>query len=70
MRFADLKSLCDHRFGQPRIDGSHHIYRTGLPDRPVNIQNDHGEAKPYQVRQVLAVLDAVAVADFKELEEP
>ena len=34
------------------------MYKTPWPGDPrVNIQNDHGQAKPYQVHQVLAAID-------------
>lgn len=50
--------MCDHYFGDPRqASGSHRVYRTPWQGDPrVNIQNRHGEAKPYQVRQVLAAI--------------
>ena len=59
VRFADLAKVCDHYFGQPRQQGSsHRVYRMPWRGDPrVNIQNDHGAAKPYQVRQVLAAIE-------------
>ena len=58
MRFARLKAICEHFFGAPRIKGGHHIFSTGLADQPlVNIQNDRGQAKDYQVRQVRQALE-------------
>ena len=54
VRFSDLAKVYHLYFGEPRRKGSHLIYRTpwrGLPR--VNIQDSDGEAKPYQVRQVL-----------------
>lgn len=58
VRFADLERVCGHFFGNPRQGGgSHQVYRTPWPGDPrVNIQNDHGRAKVYQVRQVLAAI--------------
>lgn len=63
VRFADLAKLCSLYFGEPRISGSHHIYKTPWPGDPrVNIQKSKdGKAKPYQVKQVLA-----AIKKFKE----
>lgn len=58
VRFSDLSKVCRVYFGEPRRRGSHLIYRTpwqGLPR--VNIQNHRGDAKPYQVRQVLRAID-------------
>ncbi|MGA4669878.1 toxin HicA [Propionibacteriaceae bacterium Y1923] len=59
VRFADLAKVCDHYFGEPRQQGSsHRVYRMPWRGDPrVNIQDDRGEAKPYQVRQVLAAID-------------
>ncbi|MGO1405664.1 toxin HicA [Agrococcus casei] len=58
VKFADLVKVCDHYFGQPRQQGtSHRVYRMPWQGDPrVNIQNIKGEAKPYQVRQVLAAI--------------
>ncbi len=59
LRFADLKKVCDHYFGKPRQAGSSHaVYKTPWPGDPrVNIQNEKGRAKPYQVRQVLQAVE-------------
>jgi hypothetical protein len=58
VRFADLRRLCEHYFGTPRQSGSHFVFKTPWPGDPrVNIQDRHGKAKPYQVKQVLAAID-------------
>jgi hypothetical protein len=59
IRFADLKKVCEAYFGEPRQSGtSHAIFKTPWPGDPrVNIQDDKGKAKPYQVRQVLLAID-------------
>ena len=59
VRFADLAKVCEQYFGQPRqTSGSHIVFKTPWQGDPrINIQNDTGKAKPYQVRQVLAALD-------------
>lgn len=59
VRFADLMKECDHYFGEPRRRGtSHRVYRMPWPGDPrVNIQDDRGQAKAYQVRQVLAAIE-------------
>jgi len=59
VRFVDLAKVCDHYFGDPRQTGSsHRVYRTPWQGDPrVNIQDRHGQAKAYQVRQVLAAID-------------
>ena len=58
VRFADLCKVCDHYFGKSRRKGSsHRIYKTPwLGDPRVNIQDDKGKAKAYQVRQVLRAI--------------
>jgi len=62
VRFSDLCRVCDHYFGEPRQQGSsHRVYKTPWQGDPrVNIQNDRGKAKAYQVRQVLAAIDRLA----------
>jgi hypothetical protein len=64
IRFNELKKVCEHYFGPPRQGGtSHCIYRTPWPGDPrVNIQNDKGKAKPYQVRQVLLAIERLEVS--------
>ena len=59
VRFNDLCKVCDYYFGEPRQrGGSHRIYKTPWPGDPrVNIQDDQGKAKPYQVRQVLKAIE-------------
>jgi hypothetical protein len=59
IRYDDLAKVCEHYFGRPRTgSGSHAVFKTPWPGDPrVNIQNDHGQAKPYQVRQVLAAIE-------------
>jgi hypothetical protein len=59
VRFAELCRVCDHYFGQPRQSGSSHVvYKTPwLGDPRVNIQNDKGFAKPYQVKQVIKAIE-------------
>ncbi len=59
IRYVDLLAVCEQFFGPARQRaGSHAVFRTPWAGDPrVNIQNDHGRAKPYQVRQVLAAID-------------
>lgn len=60
--FNDLCKVCDHFFGEARqSSGSHRIYKTPWQGDPrVNIQNDKGMAKAYQVRQVLKAIERLA----------
>jgi len=59
IRFRDLCRVCDLYFGKARQGGSsHRVYKTPWPGDPrVNIQNDRGMAKPYQVKQVLKAIE-------------
>lgn len=58
VRFVDLAKVCERFFGPARQSGSRHaVFTTPWPGDPrVNIQNDKGKAKAYQVRQVLAAI--------------
>jgi hypothetical protein len=59
VRFADLKRVCEEYFGEPRQTGtSHVVFKTPwIGDPRINIQDDKGKAKIYQVRQVLHAID-------------
>jgi len=53
-RFAELSQLAVAvGYKLDRVNGSHHIFVHARASRPLNIQNVHGQAKPYQVRQLL-----------------
>lgn len=58
VRFKSLCIVCEHYFGKARQGGtSHRIYETPWMDvRTADIQNNHGKAKPYQVKQVLTAI--------------
>jgi len=66
IRFSHLLHICEQVFGNYRISGSHHIFKTSWQGDPrINLQKEKGNfAKPYQVRQVLRALRKI-----KELEE-
>ena len=59
VRYADLFKVCMHYFGNPRQEKTSHAkFATPWVGEPyVNIQNKNGQAKPYQVKQVLAAID-------------
>ena len=63
IRFADLCLVCDHYFGPARHKGSsHRIYKTPWQGDPrINIQNNKGKAKAYQVKQVLKAIEILEV---------
>ncbi len=66
--FSDLCKVCDHYFGEARQTGSSHkIYKTLWPGDPrVNIQDDKGMAKAYQVKQVLKAIERLEAQENVE----
>jgi len=58
VRFADMMTLVNaFGFRLSRTKGSHHIFtRTGVYEL-VNLQNVHGQAKPYQIKQFLSLVE-------------
>ena len=67
IRFADPCKVCEHYFGQARqASGSHRVYRTPwIGDPRVNIQISKGQAKAYQVKQVLKAIERLEVEHGK-----
>jgi len=63
VRFADLHKICETYFGKPRNSGSSHlIFKTPWQGDPrINIQNEKGKAKAYQVKQVLLAIERLEV---------
>ena len=59
IQFNDLRKVCESYFGKPRQAGtSHAIFKTPWAGDPrINIQDQKGKAKAYQVRQVLLAID-------------
>ncbi|MBI5193441.1 MAG: toxin HicA [Nitrospirae bacterium] len=56
--FKDLLEICRKHFGEPRIKGNHHIFKTPWQGDPrINIQKEGKMAKPYQVRIVQKALE-------------
>jgi hypothetical protein len=57
--FKDLIKVCTAIFGKPRQSASSHvIFKTPWAGDPrINIQNNNGKAKTYQVKQVLLAID-------------
>jgi predicted RNA binding protein YcfA (HicA-like mRNA interferase family) len=56
--FSDLRRLVEaFGFTLVRIEGSHHIFsQPGIPEL-VNLQEVRGQAKPYQIRQFLRLVE-------------
>jgi predicted RNA binding protein YcfA (HicA-like mRNA interferase family) len=56
--FSDVRGLAEKLgFELRRVSGSHHVFVH--PDIPelVNLQSIRGEAKPYQVRQLMRLVE-------------
>ena len=56
--FHDMVNLVEgFGFREARVNGSHHIF--AHPDIPelVNLQDVRGQAKPYQIRQALRLVE-------------
>ena len=58
VRFDDMVKLVEG-FGLrlSRVKGSHHIFVHPAVRELVNLQNVHGEAKPYQIQQFLRLVE-------------
>jgi hypothetical protein len=56
IRFDDLRSALLHLGFAERMRGSHHAFSRAGVEQLINLQRDGSHAKPYQVRQVRAIL--------------
>jgi predicted RNA binding protein YcfA (HicA-like mRNA interferase family) len=58
IRFAEASALAESfGFKLDRVSGSHHIYiHPHIPDL-INLQNIEGKAKPYQIKQLLKIIE-------------
>jgi len=58
IRFTEAVA-CAEAFGfrLSRIHGSHHIYVHANVPALLNLQNVHGQAKPYQIKQLLRLIE-------------
>jgi len=54
--FEDLRALLLHLGFAERVRGSHHIFFKDGIEELINLQRSGSKAKPYQVRQVRAVV--------------
>lgn len=54
--FSDLRGLLLSLGFEERTKGSHHIFRRPDVKERINLQRQGNKAKPYQVRQVRAVI--------------
>ena len=56
IRFDDLCSLLESLGFDQRGKGSHHLFRKAGVEERINLQREGNNAKPYQVKQVRAVI--------------
>jgi predicted RNA binding protein YcfA (HicA-like mRNA interferase family) len=63
IRFTEAVA-CAEAFGfrLARIHGSHHIYIHANVPELLNLQNVHGQAKPYQIKQLLRLIERYNLA--------
>jgi len=61
--FDDLRVLLKRLGFEERSRGSHHIFRMEGVEEKINLQRDDDKAKPYQVRQVRAVIGKYKLGD-------
>jgi len=56
IRFDELRTLLIDLGFSERIRGSHHLFGKSGIEEQINIQREGAKAKPYQVKQVRAVI--------------
>ena len=56
IRFDDLCQLLERLGFEKRVRGSHHLFRKYGVEEMINLQRSGTNAKPYQVKQVRAVI--------------
>lgn len=70
VKFADLLADAIEAFGEPRIRGSHHVFKMPWKGKPwVNLQKDGKNAKPYQVKQVEEALKKMTEFKCQEKQD-
>ena len=58
VRFGDVVTLAEaFGFRLVRVTGSHHIFAHPRLGELLNLQNWRGKAKPYQIRQLLKLVE-------------
>jgi hypothetical protein len=59
VRFSEAVALAEaFGFCLDRVNGSHHIFIHPVIPELLNLQNDNGKAKPYQIKQLLQLVEA------------
>ena len=70
VKFVDLLQTCIKYFGNPRISGSHHIFKMPWQGDPrINIQKDGSMAKEYQVKAVVKAIEKLQLENNKPEEK-
>lgn len=58
VRFGEMVGLLEgFGFRLKRVSGSHHIFQHPAIPEAINIQSVGGQAKPYQIRQFLKLVE-------------
>jgi predicted RNA binding protein YcfA (HicA-like mRNA interferase family) len=65
IRFDDLCQLLERLGFEKRVRGSHHLFRKSGVEEKINLQHEGAHAKPYQVRQVRAVILKAGLGDWE-----
>lgn len=68
--FTDLLKIAKEAFGEPRIKGSHHVFKVPWQGQPwVNLQKDGKHAKDYQVKQIVIALKKLEEIENEKLKK-
>ena len=65
IRFDELGSLLESLGFEKRVRGSHHLFRKAGVEERINLQREGKNAKPYQVKQVRAVILRYKLGDVE-----
>jgi predicted RNA binding protein YcfA (HicA-like mRNA interferase family) len=63
IRFDDLCQLLESLGFEKRVRGSHHLFRKSGVEEKINLQRSGSQAKPYQVKQVRAIILKAKLGD-------
>ena len=70
IRFSEAKTLVEtFGFSLSRVKGSHHIFSHPDVEKVVNLQAVKGKAKPYQIKQFLALVETYNLSLESEEDE-
>ena len=63
IRFDDLCQMLESLGFEKRVRGSHHLFRKSGVEEKINLQRSGSQAKPYQVKQVRAIILKAKLGD-------